>query len=121
MIHLHHINLAQDQIVEDLTSKLDRPRFRQVVQADIVSVMSGMPAHAQVIDDPLLAAGKPPYGERLGTCIFIHSLTQGIASGVDSADLYLAVLEPDNSGGGDDPAVVKRQLEKLYDQSWSGI
>lgn len=115
LIHLHHINLAEEQIVEDLTSKLDRPKFRQVVQADIVSVMKGIPAHAQTVDEPLIASGKPPYAQRLATTIFIHSLTQGIASGVDPANLLLSVLEPDASEGGDEPAVVKRQLEKLYD------
>ena len=113
-IHLHHIDLGEEQIVEDLTSKLDRPKFRQVVQADIVSVMKGIPAHAQTVDEPLIASGKPPYAQRLATTVFIHSLTQGIASGVDPANLLLSVLEPDKSGGGDEPAVVKRQLEKLY-------
>ena len=118
MIHLHHIDLAEEQIVEDLTSRLDRPKFKKVVQADIVSVMKGMPAHAQTVDEPLNTSGKPPYAKRLATSIFVHSLTQGIASGVDLSGLMLAVLEPDDSGSGDDPAVVKRQLEKLYDQAW---
>ena len=115
LIHLHDINLSEDQIVEDLTSKLDRPKFRQVVQADIVSVMKGMPAHAQTVDRSLIASGKPPYAQRLATTIFINSLTQGIASGVAPADLYLSVLEPDNIEGGDEPGVLKRQLEKLYE------
>ena len=43
----------------------------------------------------LLSAGKPPYAQRLGTTIFLHSLTQGIASGVDPADLILATFTPD--------------------------
>jgi hypothetical protein len=115
LIHLHDIDLSVDQIVEDLTSRLDRPRFKQVVQADIVSSMSGMPAHAQSVDQPLIASGKPPYAQRLATSVFINSLTQGIAVGITPADLFLSVLEPDNQGGGDEPGVVKRQLEKLYE------
>ena len=118
VIHLHHIDLGQPQIAEDLTSRLDRPRFKQVVEADIVSLLPGTIAHAQEIDTPLAAAGKPPYARRLATTIFIHSLTQSIASGVDPTDLMLAVLTPDAAGGGDDPGVVQRALENYYKKAW---
>ncbi len=118
LIHTHHLDLAQVQIAEDLTSRLDRPKFKSVIESDIVSPLLGMSAKAQDVDQSLVASGKPPYARRLATTIFLHSLTQGIASGVDPADLMLAVLEPDGSGGGDDPAVVTRALERLYDQAW---
>jgi hypothetical protein len=118
MIHPYHLNLAHSQIAEDLTSRLDRPKFRQVIEADVVSPLEGTRAHGEEIDQPLLAAGKPPYAQRLGTTIFLHSLTQGVASGVDPADLYLAVLTPDGTGGGDDPAIVAKTLERLTDQAW---
>ena len=98
LIHPHHLDLAQPQIAEDLTSRLDRPNFRSVIESDIVSPLLGMQAHAQSVDQALVASGKPPYARRLATTIFLHSLTQGIASGVDPADLMLAVLEPDASG-----------------------
>jgi len=117
MIHPHHVDLAQPQIAEDLTSRLDRPKFKQVIEADIASVLAGSNAHALGVDQPLVAAGKPPYARRLATVVFLHSLTQGIASGVDPADLMLAVLEP-GTDGGDDPPVVKRSLERLYDSAW---
>ncbi|MGB8648103.1 MAG: DUF499 domain-containing protein, partial [Anaerolineae bacterium] len=118
LIHPHHLDLSQSQIAEDLTSRLDRPKFKQVIEADIVSPMLGMMAHAQNVDRALIASGKPPYTQRLATVILLHSLTQGIASGVDPADLMLAVLEPDGDGGGDDPGAVARALERLYDQAW---
>jgi hypothetical protein len=118
LIHPHHLDLAQQQIAEDLTSRLDRPNFKSVIESDIVSPLLGMQAHAQSVDQAFVASGKPPYAHRLATTIFLHSLTQGIASGVDPADLKLAVLEPDASGGGDDPAVVERAIERLYDQAW---
>lgn len=118
MIHPYHLDLSQSQIAEDLTSRLDRPKFKQVIEADIVSPMIGMQAHAQADDESLTKSGKPPYARRLATTIFLHSLTQGIASGVDPQDLMLAVLEPDGDGSGDDPAVVKRALDKLYEHSW---
>ncbi len=118
LIHPYHLDLAHPQIAEDLTSRLDRPKFRQVIEADIASPLMGTSSHAQELDQPLHAAGKPPYAQRLATTIFLHSLTQGIASGVDPADLLLATVQPDEQGGGDDPAVVSKMLERLSDKAW---
>jgi len=118
LIHPYHLDLAQPQIAEDLTSRLDRPKFRQVIEADIASPLIGTSSHAQELDQPLVAAQKPAYAGRLATTIFLHSLTQGIASGVDLADLLLATVHPDGEGGGDEPAVVKKALERLADKAW---
>jgi hypothetical protein len=118
IIHPYHLDLAEAQIADDLTSRLDRPKFRQVIEADIVSPLLGTTSHAQEIDQPLIASGKPPYAQQLATTVFLHSLTQSIASGVDPADLTLATLTPDGSGGGDDPAIVGKSLERLMDKAW---
>jgi len=118
LIHPYHLDLAQPQIAEDLTSRLDRPKFRQVIEADIASPLLGTSSHAQELDGPLVEAQKPPYAGRLATTIFLHSLTQGIASGVDPADLLLATVQPDGQGGGDEPAVVGKSLERLADKAW---
>ncbi|MCB9118705.1 MAG: ATP-binding protein [Caldilinea sp.] len=117
LIHPHHIDLGQQQIVEDLTSRLDRAKFKQVCEADIVSPQLGIPAHAAEVDEPLVAGGKLPYARRLGTTIFLHSLTHGIASGVEAPELMLATLTPAEFGG-DDPAIVQRSLERLYARAW---
>ena len=117
LIHPHHVDLSRQQIIEELTSRLDRPKFKQVCEADIVSPRLGIPAHAAEADEPLVAAGKPPYARRLGTTIFLHSLTQGIASGVELPELLLGTLAP-AAAGGDDPAVVQRALERLYACAW---
>jgi len=113
LIHPHHVDLSVPDIVEDLTSRLDRPAFKQVVEADIVSPMAGSLAHAQTLDQPWLDAGKPPYTRRVATAVFLHSLTQGAATGVDPADLLLAVLAP-----GDEPLLVHKAAERLYDKGW---
>jgi predicted AAA+ superfamily ATPase len=118
LIHPYHLDLAQPQIAEDLTSRLDRPKFRQVIEADIASPLLGTSSHAQELDGPLVEAQRPPYARRLATTIFLHSLTQGIASGVDPADLLLATVQPDGQGGGDEPAVVGKTLERLADKAW---
>lgn len=117
LIHPHHIDLGQQQIIEDLTSRLDRPKFKQVCEADIISPQAGIPAHAAEADEPLVASGKPRYARRLGTTIFLHSLTHGIASGVELPELLLGTLSP-AAAGGDDPAVVQRALERLYANAW---
>ena len=113
LIHPHHVDLGLEQIADDLTSRLQRHAYKQVIEADIASSMAGSRAHAQTIDDLALGAGKTPYARRLATTVFLHSLTQGIASGVDPADLMLAVIQPE-----DDPTVVGKSLERLVDDCW---
>jgi hypothetical protein len=113
LIHPYHLDLAVEEIANDLTSRLERPAFKQVIEADIVSPRAGFPAHAQGIDAPWLEAGKPPYARRTAITAFLHSLTQGTASGVDPAGLALAVLQPD-----DDPTLVTKAAERLYDIGW---
>lgn len=104
-ICIHDIDLGQDDIANDMTSRLERPAFRQVIEADIVSPLKGSVAHAQAIDGKSLEAGKPPYARRTAINVFLHSLTQGVATGVDPAELMLAVLQPD-----DDPQLIRKAL-----------
>jgi uncharacterized protein DUF499 len=101
----HHVDLGMDDVANDLTSRLERPQFRQVIEADIISSRSGTVAHAQAVDRRWTEAGKPPYARRAATTIFLHSLTQGIATGVDPAELAVSVLQP-----GDDPQLLRKAL-----------
>ncbi len=112
-IHIHHLDLAVGDIADDLTSRLERAVFKQVIEADIVSPLVGSPAHAQAIDRYWVDVGKPPCAQRVATTVFLHSLTQGAASGVDPSDLNLAVLQPD-----DDPTLVSKGVERLLDSCW---
>lgn len=118
LIHPYHLNLGNPKIAEDLTTRLDRPKFKQVIEADIVNNNPGSQAHAQELDQQLIASKKPNYTQRLATTIFLHSLTQGTASGASISETLLGVLTPDDSKGGDDAAVVSRSLEKLMDHAW---
>jgi len=112
-IHPHHIELAHSEIANDLTSRLQRPAFKQVIEADIVSAKSGSRAHAQEIDEPWIESGKPPYARNVATTVFLHSLVQGTATGVSPAELRLGTLGP-----GDDPLLVDRAIERLDDTCW---
>lgn len=113
LFHIHDLDLGLDDIANDLTSRLERPHFRQVIEADLVSPLKGSRAHAQELDEGRIADGKPPYAYRLASTAFLHSLTQGIASGVDTAELAESVLCP-----GDEPAYLKRVLADLEDRCW---
>lgn len=110
LIHPFDVDLGHEGIANDLTGRLERPRFKQVIEADIVSHLPGSQAHAQAID---AMVGGVPFTQRVATTAFIHSLTQGVASGVDPADLALATLTP-----GDDPALVQRAADRLLDKGW---
>jgi len=105
LIGIHDLDVSIDDIANDLTSRLERPAFRQVIEADIYSPVKGNPAHAQVVDQKFVEAGKPPYARRAAINVFVHSLSHGIATGVEPPELMLSVLQP-----GDDPALVKRAL-----------
>jgi predicted AAA+ superfamily ATPase len=113
LFHIHDLDFGIDDIANDLTSRLERPHYRQVIEADLVSPKKGSLSHAQELDAGRVADGKPPYAYRLASAIFLHSLTQGIASGVDSAELAEAVLCP-----GDEPSYLKRVLAELEDCAW---
>ncbi|RMF86670.1 MAG: DUF499 domain-containing protein, partial [Planctomycetota bacterium] len=113
LIGPHHLDLADDQIANDLTSRLDRPQYKQVIEADIASPRQGSLSHAQEIDREWVEAGRPPYAQRVATTVFLHSLVQTGQSGVDPADLRLAVLQP-----GDDPALVDKAIQRLIDRCW---
>jgi len=113
LIHPHHLDLGSADVVEELTSRLDRHLFKAIVEADIVSPKHGSLAHAQNLDRSWVEAGKPPFAQRLATTVFLHSLTQGVAAGVDPAELNLSVFTP-----GDDPLLVDQALKRLEETSW---
>ncbi len=113
LIHPHHVDLSSEKIANDLTSRLGRAVFKQVIEADIVNPMAGAKAHAALVDEDLIASGKPAYATRIATTVFLHSLTQGVASGISPMRTKLAAFTP-----GDDLRLVERQTEKLLDRAF---
>ena len=109
----HHMNLGDEQVANDLTSRLDRPQFKQVIEADIATPKKGSLSHAQEIDLEWIESGRPAYAQRVATAAFLHSLVQTGQSGVDPADLRLATLQPD-----DDPALIEKAIQRLIDRCW---
>lgn len=113
LIHPYHVDLAVDDIANELTSRLKRPQYRQVIEADIVSPLKGSTDHATIIDRALIASGKPPYARRFGTAVFLHSIVQGVASGVEPEEALLSILTP-----GDDAGHVQKAIEQLLGLAW---
>jgi len=113
LIGSNQLNLGVDQTTNDLTSRLDRPQFKQVIEADIMSPRQGTLSHAQEVDRDWTEAGKPPYAQRVATATFLHSIVQTGQSGAEPGDLRLAVLQP-----GDDPALIDKAMQRLLDRCW---
>ena len=113
MIHTHHIPVGLDEeITNDLTSRLQRPQMRPPIGADIYNP-SGREAYAQIQDDEWIAADKPPFSSWVARTVFLHSLTQGISSGIKRAELNLSLLTP-----GLEVNFVDRALERLTAVAW---
>jgi hypothetical protein len=113
MIHPHHLPVGiDDEVTTELTSRLQRPLMTIPIQADIYNP-NGREAHAQVQDQEWLAAGKPAFSTWIGRTIFLHSINQGIVSGIRRAELNLSLITP-----GVDSGFVDRALEKLSTVAW---
>jgi hypothetical protein len=113
MIHTHNLPVGLDEeITNDLTSRLQRPQMRPPIGADIYNP-SGREAYAQIQDEEWIAADKPPFSSWVARTIFLHSLTQGISSGIKRAELNLSLLTP-----GLEVSFVDRALERLTAVAW---
>ncbi|MEX2587620.1 MAG: DUF499 domain-containing protein [Actinomycetota bacterium] len=108
LLHLHHLDLSAPEIVEELTSRLDRERFEPVVRADIASQPGGEPSNAEKVDAKMGQA----YARRLAIAAYLYSLTADVA-GTPAGELVVAVLEP-----GDDPAILSKALDTLEHYCW---
>ena len=113
LIHPHHVDLSVEEVVNDLTSRLDRAVFKQVVEADIVNPMAGAKAHAALVDEPLVTLGRPALATRMAITVFLHSLVQGVASGLNPTQANLAAYTPD-----DDLGLLEKQTNALLDRAF---
>jgi Protein of unknown function (DUF499) len=108
LIHLHHVDLGDKDIAEDLSSRLDKATFEPVIRADVASQPGGEPSHAERVDEHMGA----PFARRLATTTYLWSLTRDVP-GVPAAELLGSVLAP-----GDDPNVIVKALDSLEASAW---
>jgi hypothetical protein len=113
MIHPHHLPLGIDgEVTNDLTSRLQRSQMRLPIGADIYNPV-GREAHSQLHDQDWIAAGKPPFSSWISRTIFLHSLTQGVTSGIRMTELNLSLLMPEVDVG-----FIAQALDKLSSVAW---
>ncbi|MGB5771784.1 MAG: DUF499 domain-containing protein, partial [Crocosphaera sp.] len=113
LIHTHHIPVGVDEdVTNDLTSRLQRSPMRSPIGADIYNA-NGREAYAQTQDQEWLLAGKPPFSTWVARTIFLHSLTQGISSGIRRAELNLSLLTPSVEIG-----FVDKVIRQLVSVAW---
>lgn len=113
LIHIHHLPIGKEEdITNELTSKIQRSTMRPAINADIYNP-TGRRAYAQQQDEELLIAGKPPLTSYLARTIFLHSLTHGISAGIPRTELNLSLLTPDT-----DISFIDRALENLQTVAW---
>ncbi|TVQ60424.1 MAG: ATP-binding protein [Spirulina sp. DLM2.Bin59] len=113
LIHSHHIPVGlHPTVTSDLTSRLQRPLMRLPIQADLYNP-NGREAYAQVQDQQWSNAGKPPFSTWVARTIFLHSLTQGISSGIRRSELNLSLLTP-----GLDSGFIEKVLDDLVKVAW---
>jgi hypothetical protein len=108
LIHLHHVDLADPVVAEELSSRLDRASYEPVIRTDVASQRAGEASHAEAIDERL----GHSYARRLATAVYLYSLTREIP-GASTAELTQAVLAP-----GDDPNLIAKSLGVLEEECW---
>jgi hypothetical protein len=108
LIHLHHLDLGNSMIAEELSSRLERPQYEPVIRADIASRPGGEKSHAERLDERM--SGQ--FASRLATTVYLYSLTRDLP-GVPAAELYGAVLGPR-----DDANLLQKALDGLEGSCW---
>jgi hypothetical protein len=108
LLHLHHIDLADKDTAEELSSRLDKASFEPVIRADIASQAGGEPSHAEDVDHKM----GTPFARRIATTAYLYSLTRDVP-GVPAATLMGSVLAP-----GDDANVIAKALDNLETTAW---
>jgi Protein of unknown function (DUF499) len=87
LITAGEVNWSGDGIQGDLLTRLDRAEFKAAITADVAG-------HAVELD-----GGKADgVHHRVASAILLESITLGANSGLEPADLTLAVLRPDEAG-----------------------
>jgi hypothetical protein len=106
LIHPFHIDLSDSATYEELVSRLNKGEYRSALTADLIDP-KGTP-RARPVDESF----SEPWGSRLITTTFLHSLVGYVApevrKGATEPDLILACYRP-----GDDPKVLENALKSL--------
>lgn len=97
LIHPYHVDLANEGIMEDLSTGIGEERLRNAIEADISR--SGGGAIAQILDAEVLAQWGAPLHRRTCNTIYLYSLATGREGdhGIDIDDLLALITVPSRS------------------------
>ena len=106
LIHPFHVDLKERVILEELVSRLNKGEYRPALTADLIDP-KGTP-RVTLVDEGF----TEPWGTRLLTTTFLHSLTGYVAAevrrGATEPELMLGCYRPD-----DDPKILENALRSL--------
>jgi len=110
LIHLHHIPFVSE-VLELLTSRLDKPEMKAPVMADIFDLHQN--AHAQQLDSINQELGQAPLYLWVATTIFLHSLVKSHNKGASLVEVNYAIANPAIDAGS-----LLQVIEKLVGVCW---
>lgn len=106
-LNVGDLPLDDNDLLRQLTIKLDRSEFQQVADADLV----GGDAHAVEVDQK---RGSPDrHAARAATVTFVHSLERTNVVGATRGDVLLGAARP-----GDDPSTIVDALDDTAAVAW---
>lgn len=92
-IHAHHIDLSQDNVQREFTTRLGQSAFVPAINNDVAGP-AGKPALAQQIDTDM-NAGLLPYASYAARTIFVHTLAfNNELRGITPAQLRYSIASP---------------------------
>ena len=106
-LNVGDLPLDDNDLLRQLTVKLDRAEYQQVADADLV----GDDAHAVEVD--ARRGSHARHAARAATVTFVHSLERTNVVGATRGDVLLGAARP-----GDDPATVVDALEDTAAVAW---
>lgn len=110
LIHLHHIPFVAE-VLELLTSRLDKPEMKSPVMADIFEINQN--AHAQQLDRLNQELGQAPLNLWVATTIFLHSLVKSHNKGASLVEINYAIANPAIDAGS-----LLQVIDKLVAVCW---
>ena len=91
-----HIDIGQADIGDEIIGRLNRGRFRDVANIDVAR--GDGQSHAQLIDSQLFKDDLP-YAQRAANVVFLHSLAEPPAQGLQLPELRLSLLTKQSNPG----------------------
>lgn len=112
-IHTHHIDLGQEDVQREFTTRLGQSAFVPAINNDVAGP-AGKPALAQVVDADM-NAGLLPYASYAARTIFVHTLAfNNELRGITPAQMRYSIASPASDLDLLDASLVRFQTDSAY-------